>query len=295
MTGDKGYPLAKELVYFIKEREKMRLAKEAKKPRPWTKDSILNFYRFCNIHREDDRVTRELKALMPEGEQDVWFWWVVARLLNLPASVEAVKDVILPWKPEKFRQILHKRKAAGANNFNAAYIVSTNGISMDKVNYLVSHVLGPMWADRAKLRPGPADDLLGWHARLCSYNGFASFMAAQVVADMKYLWPLKHASDWHTFASSGPGSRKGLNRVMGVAPEAAWKRGAWEEALAGLHNVVRARLAQAGIELHAQDLQNCLCEFDKYRRAVEGGAPKQIYKSFEESTASMPIYLKKEK
>jgi hypothetical protein len=30
--------------------------------------------------------------------------------------------------------------------------------------------------------------------------------------------------------------------------------------------------------LHAQDLQNCLCEFDKYERARLGqGVPKQIY------------------
>jgi hypothetical protein len=37
-----------------------------------------------------------------------------------------------------------------------------------------------------------------------------------------------------------------------------------------------------GKPMHAQDLQNCLCEFDKYERARLGeGTPKQIYKEVE--------------
>jgi hypothetical protein len=32
-------------------------------------------------------------------------------------------------------------------------------------------------------------------------------------------------------------------------------------------------------DLHAQDIQNCLCEFDKYERVRLGeGTPKQLYK-----------------
>lgn len=276
-----GYPLAKELIAFIKEREAIRIKKDKGLPRPWTKDHILATYRFCNIHREDDRVTRWITQnirLPWQHNPDVWFALVVARLLNLPESLEAVKQFALPWQPTKFRAVLAKRKAAGKLNFNAAYIVSTNGVAMDKVEYLIARVLNPLWQDREALRPTVNDDLLGWHARLMGYDGMGSFMAAQVVADLKYLPPLSKAHDWATFAASGPGSRRGLNRVMGVAPEAGWRRGAWEEALQGLAKLVAAPLAKADITLHNQDLQNCLCEFDKYRRAVEGGAPKQIYK-----------------
>lgn len=281
VQGSKGYPLVKEFVAFIKERERIRIRKERGDKAPWTKDPFLSRYRFCNIHREDDRVSRWVSENIREpwkAEPDLWFAIVVCRLLNLPDSIEAVKDCLLPWKPKEFSKILLKRKAAGVNNFNAAYIVSTNGIAMDKVEYLVERVLNPLWAARTSLRPTVNDDLFGWHAKLMTYDGLGSFMAAQVVADMKYVMPLRRAHDWHTFAASGPGSRKGLNRVMGVFPEASWKRGAWEEALAGLATLVALPLRKAGIELHAQDLQNCLCEFDKYRRAVEGGEPKQLYK-----------------
>src|SRR5690348_12128561 len=120
-----------DLVRFIKEREKVRLAKEAGKPRPWTKDPILNKYRFCNVHREDDYVTRWLRANYYHhlrGDPDIWFAAVVARLFNQPDALCEIMPYVLPWKPEKVRAILHRRKAAGLKNFNAAYIVSTNGV-----------------------------------------------------------------------------------------------------------------------------------------------------------------------
>lgn len=274
-----GYPLARELISFIKERDAIRVKKEAGKPRPWTKDPFLGRYRFCNIHREDDRVTRELKELLKHVEEnpDAWFAWVVARLFNTARTIDKIKLYILPFNPKKMEAALKKARAADTI-FNPAYIVSTNGISMDKVEYLIARVLTPMWKDRKRLRPDWRDTLATYHLRLMGYDGLGSFLAAQVVADLKYIEPLKSAADWQDFAASGPGSRRGLNRVMGVQPEAAWRRGAWEEALVGLAQCVKAPLARGGIELHNQDLQNCLCEFDKYRRAVEGGAPKQLYK-----------------
>lgn len=279
---DAGYPLAKELVAFIAEREKIRIKKERGDPRPWTKDEVLGTYRFCNIHREDDKVSRYVAELRKKYADDdnLWFLMVVARLFNQPTTLEAIREDILPvFKPEKVRNMLAMRKASGKLIFNAAYIVSTNGVAMDKVDYLLDRVLAPLWTARKRLRPSVNDTLEGWHLLLMTFDGLGSFIAAQVVADMKYAKPLDKAPDWQSFAASGPGSRRGLNRVMGVDPEAGWRRGAWEEALRGLAKVVEAPLRKAGIELHNQDLQNCLCEFDKMQRVLRGeGRPKQLYK-----------------
>lgn len=270
--------LTKELCAFIKEREATRLRKERGNVRPWTKDPIISVYRFCNVHREDDAVTRWIAANWRDlnvGVEDLWFAMVIARLLNLPASMEAVGFPI-PWKPERFRKILHQRKAAGLNNFNAAYIVSTNGNAMDKVDYLVERVLTPLWLARKQLRPLKGMTLDEWHTQLMKFDGLGSFMAAQIVADMKYAPPLQDAADWHEWAASGPGSRRGLNRALERPVEAPWPGKTWLVALGTLHMAVQARLPN--LELHAQDLQNCLCEFDKYERVRLGeGRPKQIY------------------
>lgn len=269
-----------DLCKFIAEREKVRERKEAGRPRPWTKDPIIGRYRFCNVHREDDAVTKWIAQNWRDphaGLDDLWFMMVVARLLNQPESLEAVRNTVgVTWRPEKFRAILHARRDAGLRNFNAAYIVSTNGASMDKVDYLVMNVLGPLWAARRKLRPAVGEALASYHDRLMRYDGLGTFMAAQVVADMKYVEPLASASDWWTWAAKGPGSRRGLNRVYGREVDAVWGP-EWLEWLQTLHAAVAKKLPN--IRLHAQDLQNCLCEFDKYERARLGeGTPKQIYK-----------------
>lgn len=282
-----------DLARFIIAREATRIAKEQGRPKPWTKDPILQTYRFCNVRREDDAVTKWLREsyypridgfMSGDPSPDVWFAAVVARLLNLPESLDDVAvqhRAVVPWKPEKFRRILHARKANGEKNFNAAYIVSTNGVQMDKVDYLVARVLGPLWADRKLLRPKLGDELAGYFAKLTDYDGLGSFIAAQVIADLKYMDPLKHAPDWHTFAASGPGSRRGLNRVMGRDPGDSWREAEWRATLEGLREVLNKRLAKSDlfvVPLHAQDVQNCLCEFDKYERIRLGeGRPKQLY------------------
>lgn len=279
-----------DLVRFIKERESIRLKKEAGKSRPWTRDPILDRYRFCNVHREDDAVSRWMRnTYYPsfEGNPDIWFAAVVARLLNNPESLDDVAiqhQTVLPWKPAAFQRILDERKANGEKTFNPAYIVSTNGVAMEKVAYLVSRVLGPLWAARSRIRSLLGRNLATAHSTLMDFDGLGSFIAAQVVADLKYMEPLSNALDWHTFAASGPGSRRGLNRVLNRALN--WpvtdvlRESDFRYHLELLHGPVNKALAKAGWQpLHAQDLQNCLCEFDKYERARLGeGTPKQIYK-----------------
>lgn len=280
---------ANDLIAFIKEREAIRIAKEAGKPRPWTSDPILNTYRFCNVRRNDDRVSRWIHQNMlfdtpwsdPLVEQpDLWFAMVVARLFNNEQTLEALVTCrdILPFRPDVMRKRLQNRAKAGHKNFNAAYIVSTNGRAMDKVEYVVDVILKPLWKDRARLRPTINDTLDSWHQLLCSYQGLGSFMAAQVVADMKYVEPLRSASDWAWWAASGPGSKRGLNRVMGRHCDAPYPEARWREDFHDLWNVVNGKLKWKE-PITGQDLQNCLCEFDKYERARTGeGRPKQIYK-----------------
>lgn len=279
----------RDLSKFIIARDKVRVAKEAERPKPWTNDPILQTYRFCNVRREDDKVSRWLREnWYPhfEGHPDMFFAAVVARLLNQPDSLEAVRKYTLPWKPAAFQRVLDNRREAKLKNFNAAYIVSTNGIPMEKVSYLVSRVLGPLWVARKRARP--VHSLEEWHATLMEFDGLGSFIAAQVVADIKYEEPFfaksmgiptSYAEDWYTFAASGPGSRRGLNRVMGRSPADPWREGDWRAALLDLHRRIIPTLPQyLGSYLHAQDLQNCLCEFDKYERIRLGeGRPKQLY------------------
>lgn len=271
---------SKDLARFIVAREQVRVNKEQNKPRPWTKDPILHQYRFCNVRREDDTVTRWIHEnwLMPwAGNDDIWFAMVVARLFNLPESLKAIQQSVLPWRPRQVARALAKRRALGKNIFNAAYIVSTNGLAMDKLEYVITRVLNPLWEQRKNMRPKPGQLLGAYHHDLMQFQGMGSFMAAQVVADLKWVNPLLNAADWATWAAPGPGSKRGLNRVCERDIEATWPGSTWWAGLDALRKLVNKELS---FTLDAQNLQNCLCEFDKYERARTGaGRPKQIYRS----------------
>lgn len=267
-------PLYEELLDFIRERENVRRKHDAHLPRPWTDDPILHTYRFCNIHREDDRVTRWIADnwRSPHAEDpDLWFAMLVARLTNLPSTMAWIGYPI-PWEPEKVREFMKDIRTQGRKLFNPAYLIGTQGTAGDKVDFLVDMVWSKMWADRMKIRPRPGDTLEEFSKRMLPYFGMGTFIVGQVIADVKYVLPLRVAADWRSFAMSGPGSRRGLNRVLGRPVTTRWREDDWRAEMATLHNSIR------NPEMHRQDLQNCLCEFDKYQRAVTGeGRPKQFY------------------
>lgn len=103
-------------------------------------------------------------------------------------------------------------------------------------------------------------------------------MVGQIVADIKYAGVLKDAPDWMTWTVSGPGSRRGLNRVMGFDLGKGWNDRNFRAAMLILRERVNDTLPSWMEPLHAQDLQNCLCEFDKYERVRLGqGRPRSLY------------------
>lgn len=283
-----AFPQFESFVWFVRERHRIYEKRAAMKPRPWTKDPILATYKFCNVYRELDRVTRWI-SLHWRGphirEEHLWFAMVIARLVNRP---ETLAHMPFPgrWNRRAFVSTLHDRKAQGEKAFGGAYIVSTGGKAMNKAEYLAEYVLDPMWRARDVIKPRAGDSLYQFYSRLRAYDGMGSFMAAQVVADMKYVDPLASARDWWTFAASGPGSRRGMHYVMGKTPRDAkrWKEEEWKAALDELQTLMRPCLKAAGMpRMHNQDLQNCLCEFSKWSRTKAGtGRPKSKFTPFVE-------------
>lgn len=272
-----------DLMYWINERHSIYMARQAGKPKPWTADEILLNFRFCNVYRELDTVTAWIAENWRDpntGDPNLWFNMVIARLLNWPETLGELKYTHR-WNKGGFISTLHKRRDRGDKVFSSAYIVSTNGHAMDKVEYLAEYVLDPLWDDRKDIQPRHGDTLAAFHTRLMSYDGMGSFMAAQVVADVKHAQDsaLSYASDWYTWAAPGPGSLRGMNRVMGRDFEDTKFKRAWVKELAELKLAVdgRAKLLKLP-EISAQDLQNCLCEFDKYERTRLGeGQPRNRY------------------
>src|SRR6516165_11702084 len=78
-------------IAFIHEREQIRLRREQGDQWPWTSDRILQSYRFTNIHREDDRVSKHYqKTIRQRYEHDaiVVPATVLYRWFNRPSTCD---------------------------------------------------------------------------------------------------------------------------------------------------------------------------------------------------------------
>jgi len=274
-----------QFIKFVNEREQIFLIKQAGAPKPWTKDKILQQYRFCNIRREDDKVTRWIADHWRQNGPEVWFAMVVARYINSIDTLQQL-DYPVPWNKRHFYHVLKKREQKGLKIYNPAYIIVPGNTKMPKAEYLAELVFSPLWKARLKLRPTPEDTLQSFYNRLSQYRGMGTFMSAQVIADLKYVKPLSEAADWWTFAKSGPGSKRGLNRVIGRDPHTSWDESSWYNSLLLLRHKTTGKIPH----MHMQDLQNCCCEFDKYERARIGeGKPKQKYNGTREIVESTRV------
>jgi hypothetical protein len=258
----------KWLVYWITERWAIKKKREAGLPKPWTANPILQSVRFCNVDREDDTVTKWIADnWRRDNVPDNWFAMAVARWINHPESLAEI-GYPLPWKPMQVEKVLRARAERGEKVWTAAYVIGTQGAPMSKPAYVVNKVLNPLWVLRNELRPRRGDTLAEFSARLTAIKGQGTFMVGQIIADAKHCDPiLQKASDWWTFAISGPGSRRGLNRVVGRDVDAPWRETTWANTLADLLIAVKKELPiEIKKVLCAQNLQNCLCEFDKFER-----------------------------
>jgi len=268
------------LIYFIKERESVRLKKEANLPKPWTDNVILQKYRFCNVRRMDDKVSQWLLRRWYNKYKDhhnMVIAATIARHFNLPSVLELFTDLIFrPGPPnfEKIKQVARERKAAGFNIFNGAYMVRGIGTA-DKTEMAIDKVCKPLEANRPQIDTTSMEKSV---QALLPYWGFSSFMAGQVVADLRHgltgRW-----SDRHNWAPIGPGSKRGMNRIHNRSIDQVLHQDQFLTELKELiHTLSGTLLVTISKRLEAIDYQNCLCEFDKMERVANGeGRPKQLY------------------
>ena len=144
---------------------------------------------------------------------------------------------------------------------------------MSKIDYAVG-VLSSVFKSKLRKDLDNVTHCSTTHYALSKLEGFGSFMAAQVVADLKNTpgHILTAAPDWHTWSAPGPGSLRGLGwcyeRRIGAAE--------YNNAINVLWNKIANLSGMPAMCM--QDFQNCLCEFDKYMRvSTRTGRSKRKY------------------
>lgn len=268
-------------VYWIKERESIRLARIAGNPPPWTMDPILQHYRFCNIVRVEDKVSQWLLRnwYTPyHNHLNMLCAVALARFLNKPESLEPITRFVFRdgFPPDwgSIQRTLRVLKNKGPI-FSAAYMVRGND-GVDKVQSVVDYNVRPLAKNPPRIDPSSMERT--WAALEGRY-GFGSFMAGQVIADLR--WALDGTwRDRKRWAPLGPGSRRGMNRLLGLPIMKGMTQTEFESNLVNVICTATPGLPRELTErMEAMDWQNCCCEFDKYERVRFGeGRPKQMYR-----------------
>ena len=279
-------------VYFIHERESIRLRKESGLHQPWTVDPILNDYYFCNINREDDKTTKyirehfNLEAWPNHGEHIAVT--TMARLFNridffeyLPSEAMGNICDFKEWLHD-FHEFVVERQSKGLPCWSSAYIIRTSS-GVPKADYCKQII----WDVYDKFKSfDPFEDwtnLKSHYEELKTIFGLGPFLAAQIVADLKYTegHALELAEDWFSFSAQGPGSLRGIAHFFGERPSSSMTEENWAEHIDRAWAIVYPYLDVSVRKIcrDFQNFQNCFCEFDKYYRTLEGnGRPKRRYR-----------------
>jgi hypothetical protein len=271
------------LQHWISERDAIRVLKESGAAKPWTNDPVLLANRFCNVRRMDDKVSQWLMRewYTPHAKANdriLLTAATLARHINWPDTLEYIRFPAV-WNATTYAGRLHKWKAAGHKVFTGAYIINGGGRKgADKIDLVVERVQAVH--DNAVAITHGNKRMRDVHSMLTRINGIGSFMAGQIVADLRYTRVLDEAYDSLEWAPRGPGSTRGMNRLLGRRPLwASFTDAAWQAHMQTLWNTLGSPSAQRSGRAWAvlqerkcelMDLQNCLCEFDKYVRVLTG-------------------------
>lgn len=275
---------------FVAERETVRLKRVAGDPPPWTVDPILQTYRFTNVRRRDDRVSRWLRnnVYASEAFADPTLaalqFAALCRWINWPPTLAAIVNAGL-WPAEHLDlraigRIIDNRTKYGKAWTGAYMIRADPTMSGGKGKFVAEQVVGRSlrraWPElQFMLQTGMRRPV--WRVLVgCLHWG--SFMAGQVVDDLTWTPLLANPRDDYTWAPQGPGSLRGLNRVLGLPLTTAHEEHAWCANLVRLRGMIVERLGPDYADLTLHDVQNCLCEADKWFRVfLDQGRPRSLY------------------
>jgi hypothetical protein len=291
MTSVLNERLYQKFVYYLHMREKIRLQKEAEKPKPWTKDPILQNYKFTNVLREHDRTTRWMRDHWtgPNREQPLHLQLYNCGFFRYFGTISFARSV--GWMPSYMPDFVIKeardRMIRGEKVFTGAYIITNQGIALPKEEVVMNIFMKHLW-EKSKVLAKIAVETRSWEKtcrELMKLPGFggSGFMAKETLQDAMRTPVLENCTDRYTWSPVGPGAARGLNRLFDrplaqKVPEAQ-ALGEMKYIYERFHKDFDSSfmpMPGEAYDLHC--VQFGLCEIDKYIRVENGeGRPRSLY------------------
>lgn len=283
------------LAYWMEERHRIYLRRQAGEFKPWTTDPVLRSYRFCNVFRELDTVTEWIRINIRDryaNHEYLWLMLCIARHFNWPETLDTLIHAPGAWPshpdfdPANMTEVLAARQSLGDKVYTGAYMIrGENNKGVDwyywpKVKYSAEGVLGQLWRDREKLTREFEDSVTLQDACgiLQRYRAWGPFLSYEVATDMRHTRYLSDAADIYTWANPGPGARRGLNRLAGRSLNKRLSEAQCVEEMRWLQDELNALnrsgfnevFGEPGARFEMRDIEHSLCETDKHLRVKNG-------------------------
>jgi hypothetical protein len=202
----------------------------------------------------------------PHVNHDHFLYNVIfSRFINWPETLAHIGYIPI-HSPDSLDYALSALAKKG-KVWGGAYIITTHGIPMGKAPYLAHRVLGGVEAALDGLiAAGATGHCATLFKALKRLEGLGDFLAAQVIADVKNTpgHPLNTATDRYSFVAPGPGSMRGASWFF-YGEKDGITEASFPDAFSKIRKFVDMHLPDGEV-IDNQDLQNCLCEFDKFMR-----------------------------
>lgn len=282
------------LVYWMQEREQIRLNRAAGKPWPWTKDPILQEYKFTNVFREFDRVTLHFMDWVeppffgPKGKVIgtiqpgiYWFNSIMYRIINWPDTMDDIGRIDnWPKQRRHFIRTMERRKLDRKQIYTGAYMITAEmTVGLDKY-VSTARTLDQAWklcmgrTQWAGVTPTTVMEIVKETSILPRVGQFIGY---EVACDLTYLYP-DLAPSGELWANPGPGAVRGLNRVWKRPLKSPIKEDAAIREMIQLHLMITQSGWPHERPLNLRAIEHSLCEFDKYSRVLLGeGRPRSKY------------------
>lgn len=265
--------------YFAYERQNIFLKKLNGEPAPWTDDTILQKYKFCNSYRVNDRVSQYLlKNVIYNGKkysnEDMIFRIILFKLFNKESTWELLEKnigeiTLETFDISKYSEVLENAMNNGDKIYNDAYISCANkayGYDRKHNNHLA--LLNQIFnIDKSHIDIINSKTMKDAFDILKSYPLIGNFMAYQLVTDINYSEVTSWKEDEFTIA--GPGSERGINKCFidkGNMTNEDIIRYMYEHQTEEFKRLGLDFKMLGNRKLQLIDCQNIFCELDKYCR-----------------------------
>lgn len=277
--------------WWMHERHNIYLSKTSGLPWPWTKDEILQTYKFTNVYRELDAGTIWLRENIREPyaeDPELFFNIATYRRYNYIGTAEILGYIKEYDADSTVKTLLEVRGGKAKNKiFTGAHMVcgtirdKDGNIPPEKITQIFDISFSKLWEVRKEIEPKPGDTLQFAYNRLqkAKVPGYGTFINYEVVTDLRHTRYLNQATDIYTWANPGPGAKRGINRIYGYYPkDSRFDYDEYVEVMKWLMSKFNRIKEDWMPYAEMRDIEHSLCEFDKYERARLGqGKPREKY------------------